>query len=163
MQLAVAVALDHNLPQRPGHLDRRRKPQRRCHAQHGGQQVPVSQYPNSAIKVFKAMNRVTRGADALVLCGAGQCPQLRQFLVQRDFRCVHAMIFPPPPRLTCVGFDNARAIGQAVHYPLDLGHRRIAMLAGVARHNDRASARIDGVRLALVKAGQALAPHHMVE
>ncbi len=130
----------------------------------GGRQllIATSSY-DVETEARQAMNLVTRGADALVLCGAGQSPQLLQFLAQREFPCVHAMIFPPPPGLTCVGFDNARAIGQAVRYLLDLGHRRIAMLAGVAQHNDRASARIDGVRLALAKAGLALAPHLLVE
>ena len=76
---------------------------------------------------------------------------------------VHAMTFPPPPGLVCVGFDNARAIGQAVRYLLDLGHRRVAMLAGVSQHNDRAAARIAGVRQALKKGGLTLAPQHLVE
>ena len=117
----------------------------------------------------QAMNLVTRGADALVLCGVSQNPELLQVLRQRELPTVHAMSWPPPPvvagqtGLVCVGFDNARAIGQAVRYLLDLGHRRIAMLAGIARHNDRAAARIEGVRLALKKGGLALAPHHLVE
>ena len=111
----------------------------------------------------QAMNLVTRGADALVLCGNGQSPQLLQFLRGRELPTVHAMSFPAPPGLVCVGFDNARAIGQAVRYLLDLGHRRIAMLAGVAAHNDRAAARIAGVRLALQQAGLALSAQHLVE
>ena len=111
----------------------------------------------------QAMNLVTRGADALALCGAGQSPQLLQFLRQRELPTVHAMIYPPPPGMVCVGFDNARAIGQAVRYLLDLGHRRIAMLAGIVQHNDRASARVAGVRQALKKAGLRLAPHSLVE
>jgi LacI family transcriptional regulator len=111
----------------------------------------------------QAMNLVTRGVDALALCGVGQSPQLLQFLHQRELPTVHAMTTPPPPGMVCVGFDNARAIGQAVRYLLDLGHRRIAMLAGVTRDNDRAAARVAGVRLALKKAGIGLAPHRLVE
>jgi LacI family transcriptional regulator len=111
----------------------------------------------------QAMNLVTCGADALVLCGVGQRPALLQFLHQRELPTVHAMTYPPPPGLVCVGFDNARAIGQAVRYLLDLGHRRIAMLAGVTRDNDRATARVAGVRLALKKAGLTLAPQYLVE
>lgn len=111
----------------------------------------------------QAVNLVTRGADALVLCGLGQSPALLQFLRGRDFPTVHAMSWPAPAGMVCVGFDNARAIGQAVHYLLDLGHRRVAMLAGVARHNDRAAARIDGVRQSLKRGGQKLLPQHLVE
>jgi LacI family transcriptional regulator len=54
-------------------------------------------------------------------------------------------------------------MGQAVRYLLDLGHRRIAMLAGVTHCNDRAAARVEGVRLALTKAGLSLPPQHLVE
>jgi LacI family transcriptional regulator len=73
------------------------------------------------------------------------------------------MSVPAPPGMVCVGFDNARAIGQAVRYLLDLGHRRVAMLAGVSAHNDRASARIAGVQHALKQAGLKLAPQHLLE
>ena len=111
----------------------------------------------------QAMNLVTRGADALVLCGVSQRPALLRVLHQRELPTVHAMTFPAPVGMVCVGFDNARAIGQAVRYLLDLGHRRIAMLAGLSSRNDRAAARIAGVRAALKKAGLALAPQHVVE
>jgi LacI family transcriptional regulator len=116
-----------------------------------------------AAETRQAMNLVTRGADGLALCGVSQSPQLIRFLRQRGLPTVHAMICPPPPGFVCVGFDNARAIGQAVSYLLDLGHRRIAMLAGIARDNDRAAARVDGVRVALAKAGLGLPPHYLVE
>ena len=111
----------------------------------------------------QALNLVTRGADALVLVGAGQSPELLHRLRQRELPTVHTMVYPPPPGLVCVGFDNARAMGQAVRYLLDLGHRRIAMLAGVSANNDRAAARIEGVRAALKKARLPLRPQHLVE
>ena len=111
----------------------------------------------------QALNLVTRGADALVLVGVGQSPDLLQMLRQRELPTVHTMTYPAPPGLVCVGFDNARAMGHAVRYLLDLGHRRIAMLAGISSRNDRAAARIEGVRQALKKAGLALAPQHLVE
>jgi LacI family transcriptional regulator len=116
-----------------------------------------------ATEARQAMNLVTRGADALALCGIGQSPALLQFLQQRELPTVHAMSFPAPPGMVCVGFDNQRAIGQAVRYLLDLGHRRIAMLAGIAQHNDRAAARIEGVREALQKQRLTLPPQRLVE
>lgn len=111
----------------------------------------------------QAVNLVTRGADALVLCGLGQSPALLQFLRGREFPTVHAMSWPAPKDTVCVGFDNARAIGQPVRYLVDLGHRRVAMLAGLARNNDRAAARIAGVRLALKRAGLSLPKQHLIE
>ena len=124
--------------------------------------IATSNYDQEA-EARQAMNLVTRGADALVLCGVGQSAELLSVLSQRQLPTVHAMTFPPPPGLVCVGFDNARAIGQAVRYLLELGHRRVAMLAGVSQHNDRAAARIAGVRQALKKGGLTLAPQHLVE
>ncbi|HEY6134133.1 MAG TPA: LacI family DNA-binding transcriptional regulator [Rubrivivax sp.] len=111
----------------------------------------------------QAMNLVTRGADALVLCGVGQSPALLHFLHQRELPTVHAMTWPAPAGVVCVGFDNARAIGQAVRYLLDLGHRRIAMLAGIVYDNDRAAARVAGVQQALAKAGLELPAQHLVQ
>ena len=111
----------------------------------------------------QAMNLVTRGADALALCGVGQSPQLLKFLRQRALPTVHVMTYPAPAETVCVGFDNAKAIGQAVRYLLDLGHRRVAMLAGITRHNDRARARVSGVRKALKEAGLELPPSRIVE
>jgi len=106
---------------------------------------------------------VRRGADALALCGVGQSPQLLEFLRHRELPTVHAMSWPAPDGMVCVGFDNARAMGQAVRYLLDLGHRRVAMLAGVTQHNDRATARVAGVRGALERAGLGLPAKYLVE
>jgi LacI family transcriptional regulator len=111
----------------------------------------------------QAMNLVTRGADALVLCGFSQKPELLQFLQHRALPCVHVMVCPSPAEGTCVGFDNAEAMAKAARYLIDLGHRRVAMLAGITRDNDRASARVDGARRALKDAGLDLPPNRLVE
>lgn len=111
----------------------------------------------------QALNLLSCGVDALVLCGIGQSDELLQQLRQRGVPVVHVMSWPAPPGLVTVGFDNARAMAQVVRYLLDLGHRRIAMLAGVTRDNDRAAARVAGVRDALREAGLDLPPSRLVE
>jgi LacI family transcriptional regulator len=111
----------------------------------------------------QALHLLARGADALLLCGTGQRPALLARLAARAVPVVHVMSWPPPPGLACVGFDNARAMTQAVRYLLDLGHRRIAMLAGITRDNDRAAARLAGVRTALAAAGIGLPPARVAE
>jgi LacI family transcriptional regulator len=130
----------------------------------GGRQllIATSSY-DPETEARQAVNLVTRGADALALCGAAQSPGLLKFLRRRELPVVHAMTHPSPPGMVSVGFDNRRAVGQAVRYLLDLGHRRVAMLAGIVRDNDRAAARVEGVRSALAEAGLALAPQHLVE
>lgn len=111
----------------------------------------------------QALNLLTCGVDALVFCGCAQRPDLLQRLRQRGVPMVHVMSWPAPDEVVTVGFDNARAMGQVVRYLLDLGHRRIAMLAGITRDNDRAAARVAGVRAALAAAGVELPDSRIVE
>jgi LacI family transcriptional regulator len=111
----------------------------------------------------QAVNLVAHGADALALCGFSQKPELLHFLRQRALPCVHVMVYPGPADATCVGFDNAEAMAKAARYLIDLGHRRVAMLAGITLDNDRASARVDGARRALKDAGLDLPPMRLVE
>lgn len=116
-----------------------------------------------AVEEGQALNLLARGADALVLCGCTQRPALLARLKARGVPAVHAMSWPLPAGRVGVGFDNARAMGQVVRYLLDLGHRRIAMLAGVTRDNDRAAARLQGVAQALAAAGLDLPARRRVE
>jgi LacI family transcriptional regulator len=119
-----------------------------------------------ATEESQALNLLTRGADALLLCGIGQRASLLARLRARAVPVVHVMSWPPPPanpKMACIGFDNAHAMAQVVRYLLDLGHRRIAMLAGVTHDNDRAGARLAGVRDALAAAGLSLPPARVAE
>jgi LacI family transcriptional regulator len=111
----------------------------------------------------QALNMLARGVDGLLLCGCAQSATLLERLHQRRVPAVHVMSWPLPPGRIGVGFDNARAMAQVVRYLIDLGHRRIAMLAGVTRDNDRAAARVAGVRDALAAAGLALPPERLAE
>ncbi|MBL8359084.1 MAG: LacI family DNA-binding transcriptional regulator [Rubrivivax sp.] len=129
-----------------------------------GHQLLIATHDYSpATEESQAVNLLTRGADALVLCGTGQRPALLARLRARGVPVVHVMSWPPPPGLACVGFDNARAMAPVVRYLMDLGHRRIAMLAGLTRDNDRAAARLTGVRAALEAAGLPLPAGRVVE
>ncbi len=129
-----------------------------------GQQllIATSNYDADA-EMRQAVNLVARGADGLALCGAGQRAELLAFLRKRRLPCVHVMSLTSDPLMNSVGFDNAGAMARAVRYLLDLGHRRIAMLAGSTRDNDRAAARLQGVRRALHEAGIDLPAARLVE
>jgi LacI family transcriptional regulator len=118
---------------------------------------------DSAVEESQAHNLLARGADALLLCGCAQRTSLLARLKKRGVPVLHVMSWPLPPALDGLGFDNARAMGQAVRYLLDLGHRRIAMLAGVTHDNDRAAERVRGVREALAAAGLALPANRLAE
>ncbi len=116
-----------------------------------------------ASEMRQAINLVTRGADALALCGMRQHPDLLRFLHLRGVPCVHVMTLAPVGDALCVGFDNARATREATRYLLDLGHRRIGMLAGSMKVNDRAEQRVEGVRDELMAAGLRLPPKWLAE
>ncbi|HWT37806.1 MAG TPA: LacI family DNA-binding transcriptional regulator [Paraburkholderia sp.] len=104
-----------------------------------------------------------RGVDAIAVVGEGHHPDLYPLLEQRDVPCVSTFTFASKQRSICVGVDNYRAFYDATKYLLDLGHRRIAMLAQNADTNDRAAARREGVRVALAEHGIAIHPAHMAE
>ncbi len=101
----------------------------------------------------------------MVCCcaAAARRPELIDRLRQRAVPVVHVMTWPAPTDRICVGFDNARAMKQAVKYLIDMGHRRIAMLAGITHNNDRAAARVRGFREALAAARITLPASRLVE
>jgi len=111
----------------------------------------------------QVLNLVARGVDALVLCGFSQSTKLLRFINQQGLACVHVMVHPGRKGSLSVGFDNAAAMRQVTRYLLDLGHRRIAMLAGVTRHNDRALQRLEGVREALQSENISMPDNFLVE
>jgi LacI family transcriptional regulator len=63
----------------------------------------------------------------------------------------------------CIGFDNERAGRLAAEHLLSHGHQHIALLSGTLRHNDRARARLTGIRRALTKCGLALPDERVIQ
>lgn len=110
----------------------------------------------------QALALLARGVDALALTGLSQ-PLVLARLAQRDLPWVHLFSFPALPGAACVGIRNRAAMIRAVSYLIDLGHRRIAMLAGISANNDRAAERIAGVRQCLADAGLKFPPASLIE
>ena len=124
--------------------------------------IATSDYDVDA-EMRQAVNLVARGTDALALCGFSQRPELLQFLAQRALPCVHVMVHPGRAGSISIGFDNAAAMAKVARFLIDLGHRRVAMLAGVTLNNDRATQRVEGARRALREAGLDLPPARLAE
>lgn len=104
---------------------------------------------------------IARGVDGVMIVGAQHDAQLYELLERRGIPFVETWSCAAARGRPCIGFDNAAAMARIVDYLADLGHRRIAMVAGIATHNDRAAARIAGLRAAL--AAHALPPAAIVE
>lgn len=100
---------------------------------------------------------VGRGVDGLALIGEARAPEVYDFLQARGVPFALAWHWRRDCPWPCVGFDNRAAAAAMAERALILGHRRIAMLGGLTRWNDRATARIEGVRQAVAAAGGAVA------
>jgi LacI family transcriptional regulator len=67
------------------------------------------------------------------------------------------------PRVPSVGFDNMAAAVQITDLLLDLGHKNFGVIAGVMKSNDRAIARVKGIRKALKARGLSLKQERLIE
>jgi LacI family transcriptional regulator len=92
-----------------------------------------------------------RGVDGLVLVGQEHAAATHARLRASGVPHVFTWSSPRGNRPT-VGFDNRLAGRIVAEHLLALGHRRIAMIAGLVAGNDRASERLAGVREALAAA-----------
>lgn len=109
------------------------------------------------------LRMIERGVDALMLVGtehdSDTVHRLRRS--QKPFVC--AWSFAPQSGLPTVGFDNHGAMSKVVDHLVDLGHRDIAMIAGITKNNDRARERVNGVLDAVAERGLQIRPHWLVE
>jgi LacI family transcriptional regulator len=96
-----------------------------------------------------------RGVDGLIYVGASHLPAVYAALEAGRVPFVNQGVFDEKGPHPCVGFDNHEAAALAVRHLLDLGHRRIGMVAGISRDNDRAAGRIAGFRETLAALGDA--------
>lgn len=96
---------------------------------------------------------IEHGVDGIVLVGAEHHPRVAELVASRAMPVVHTWTNAAGGPHASVGFDNRDAMRRMTAYVADLGHRRIAMIAGVAAGNDRAAARIAEFRAALARRG----------
>lgn len=123
----------------------------------------ASSYYRHDIEQQQIRSLVARGADALLLIGESRDPAIYAFLRSRRIPYVLAWIFKRDPTHCFVGFDNRAASRKMTERVLQLGHRRIAMIAGVTLYNDRAGARVEGFRDAAAAHGVRLTDRDVVE
>ena len=108
--------------------------------------------PDTELELVRALQQ--RGVDALVLVGA---EHHRQVWKELDaWRNPVLLTWACDARLPSVGFDNEAIGALAARHLIDLGHRHIGMISGQIEHNDRARARLEGLRNTLAAAGLSL-------
>ncbi|URK89410.1 substrate-binding domain-containing protein (plasmid) [Rhizobium sp. RCAM05350] len=96
---------------------------------------------------------IERGVEAIVLVGTIHRPETISLLEQRNIAYVFTYTSASTEVGAAIGFDNEKAGRMAARYLLDLGHTKLAMIAGITQNNDRAAARRDGFILGTGKAG----------
>jgi LacI family transcriptional regulator len=106
---------------------------------------------------------VERGIDGLILVGEEREQSIYDLLEKKRIPYVNTWIYRDDSPHPCVGFDNWQAAYQVGSYLLDIGHNRIAMVAGTRASNDRAAERVRGVESALADRGIRFASGHLVE
>ena len=96
---------------------------------------------------------VARGADALLLIGHERDPEIYKFLSTQQVPVLVAWAFDPSIAQPSVGFDNRAAMRAMAREVVGLGHRHLALISAEVALNDRARARFQGIRDAMVEAG----------
>jgi LacI family transcriptional regulator len=84
-------------------------------------------------------------------------------LEKRGIALVNTGVYDAKAPHPSIGFDNRAAARRLAEHLLDLGHREITMIAGPTSGNDRASARVAGVRDALAERGLPFPDSRVVE
>ncbi|MBB5516375.1 LacI family transcriptional regulator [Rubricella aquisinus] len=124
--------------------------------------VATSQYdPEREEQQVRAL--LSRGVDGLILIGQARAARVYELLEGRAVPYALLWTTAPSGQQLSIGFDNSAAAAKLVTQALQLGHRRFAMIAGITKGNDRARARVDGVRATLADAGLTLEPPYLVE
>ena len=110
--------------------------------------VACSEYDQQHERVH-IRNFLESRVDALLLVGAHRDPNLYRQIERQGIPYVLTWVSSGDRQEHCVGFDNAAAAAHLVDYLVSLGHRRFGMISGFVEYNDRAGARLTGVRKAL--------------
>ena len=108
-------------------------------------------------------NLLASGVDALMLVGDARDAEIYRLIQREKVPFVLIWISRAEGGHPCIGFDNEAAGSLVTRHLLDMGHRQIAVITGPSDGNDRAAARIAGVKAALQRGGLALDPRYLVE
>lgn len=100
-------------------------------------------------EVKEARQLLESGAEALILIGDNHRPEMHAMLDQFGVPCVCTYIANPQGSHPTVGFDNAGAAAKLAQHIAHLGHRRIAVISGLTKDNDRTAGRLEGIKAEL--------------
>jgi LacI family transcriptional regulator len=96
---------------------------------------------------------VARGADALLLIGHHRDEAIYRFLQRQSVPVLSAWVYVAGHPNLSIGFDNKQAMKSLAVAVLNMGHRRIGVISAEQAANDRARARVEGIRAAMADYG----------
>ncbi len=106
---------------------------------------------------------VARGAEGVLLIGVDRDPAVRDFLHARGIPSVVTWALDRSGAWASVGFDNRATMRALAEKVLEFGHHRLGIISAPMARNDRARARVNGVRDAMREAGLDTAALQLVE
>lgn len=106
---------------------------------------------------------VERGVESIVLVGAQHDPRTIRLLDEKRVGYVYTYTNDAGEAGAAIGFDNEKAGATGARFLHDLGHKRLAMIAGVTKDNDRARGRINGFKAKLERLGHDIRAIPIVE
>ncbi|WP_454870719.1 LacI family DNA-binding transcriptional regulator, partial [Pseudomonas lini] len=115
------------------------------------------------VEYRQVQNMASRGVDGLILRGDVHTDALRRLVATQRIPFVNVGVYDPHKPYPCVGTNNELAGWRACSYLIELGHRHIGMVGALSANNDRASARVAGVRRALREHALSLRPEWTLE
>jgi LacI family transcriptional regulator len=123
-------------------------------AAEGYQLLVASHDYNASAEAEAVRTLLSRGVDGLMLVGAERAPETLAML--HASRVPVVLTWRATPDMPSVTVGNEEAGALVARHLMDLGHRRIGMVTGSLRFNDRQKARLKGARQQLETAGVGL-------
>lgn len=132
-------------------------------AESGYQLLVASHEYNPGLEFNAAQALIERGTEALVFVGLERSTALNALIARSNVQVLATWAVDRTARTMSVGFDNVAASELVTRHLLDLGHREFGVICGYLHHNDRARARVEGIRRTLEQAGIKLSAARIIE
>ncbi len=116
-------------------------------AEHGLHVLIAASNYNAEDEMAQLRTLAQLNIGGIVLVGASRASEVYEFLDSRKIPYVITSAFDE--NVPSIGWDNKKEAFRLADLLLDLGHRRIGVIGGITRDNDRAVARITGYHEAM--------------
>ncbi|GEM45479.1 LacI family DNA-binding transcriptional regulator [Deinococcus cellulosilyticus] len=127
----------------------------------GYQPIFVNGHWDAQDEVTAVLALTRRQVDGLIVLG-GRLPEAQLHALSKRFPLLMVGRFVPELSHCCLRVDHVHGARLATRHLIELGHRRIAHIAGISSHKDAAD-RLEGYRLALAEAGLEFHPELVYE